>query len=209
MTIDEPARMAFPEGLLTPERGWLSGFVRSGRGLRPSPRGEYTAIIPLSPFVLPAGHPCADERVETLLQFDSLALPVERVADLAHASFGPDQATGWLAVGEMEVASSYVPLELRRIRFGAVSEGAIEAELEVLLDFEDEPGGADSGFLAREPSSRSCWNSIPSQPFFPPSRFLRAPSCRRPGRSCSLRHRRIALRSGSPSGCVAPSQRNP
>lgn len=143
------SRVAFPDGLLVPERGWLSGFARSGRGRRASPRGEYTAIVPLAPFLLPDGHPGAGGREETSLQFASLPLPAARAADLAGASCGAAGAA-WPVAGEMHVAGSYVPLGLRRISFGPLRDGAIEAVLELSLDFEDELGGADSGFLSRE-----------------------------------------------------------
>ena len=54
--VSRTRRVEFPDRLLVPEPGWLSGFVRSGRGFRPNARGEYTAIIPLRPFEFPSGH---------------------------------------------------------------------------------------------------------------------------------------------------------
>jgi hypothetical protein len=79
--VNHAPRVEFPNHLLVPESGWLSGFVKSGRGFRPSARGEYTAIIPLRPFELPLGHPLAGESVTTSLQFEGLGLPAERVRE--------------------------------------------------------------------------------------------------------------------------------
>jgi hypothetical protein len=150
LAVNHAPRVEFPNHLLVPESGWLSGFVKSGRGFRPNSRGEYTAIIPLRPFELPSGHPLAGESVATSLQFEGLRLPAERVRDLAGASFEfPDRADS-IAVGELHIASSYVPLVLHRLTFGALEGGSVEATLEMRIDFEDENGGDESGFLTRE-----------------------------------------------------------
>jgi len=149
--VSDTLRVEFPDRLLVPESGWLSGFVRSGRGFRPNARGEYTAIIPLRPFELPSGHRLAGESVATSLQFEGLRLPAKRVHDLAGASFEfSDASADSTAVGELHVAFSYVPLVLHRVAFGDIDGGSIDATFEMRIDFEDETGGDESGFLSRE-----------------------------------------------------------
>ena len=149
--MNNVTRVAFPDELLMPESGWLSGFIKSGRGFRPNPRGEYTAIIPLRPFELPPGHPHAGESVTTSLQFEGLRLPAERVGDLAGASFefSEDDAES-IAVGELHIAFSYVPVILHRLKLGSLEGRSVDATLEMRIDFEDENGGDESGFLTRE-----------------------------------------------------------
>ena len=149
--MNNMTRVAFPDHLLMPESGWLSGFVKNARGFRPNGRGEYTAIIPLRPFELPLGHPRAGESVTTSLQFERLRLPAERVRDLAGASFEfPDDDAKSITVGELYIAFSYVPLILHRLTFGALEGGSVDATFELRIEFEDEDGGDESGFLTRE-----------------------------------------------------------
>jgi hypothetical protein len=144
-------RVEFPDRLLVPESGWLSGFVRSGRGFRPNARGEYTAIIPLRPFELPSGHRLAGESATTSLQFEGLRLPAERVGDLEGASFEfSESAADSIVVGELHIALSYVPLVLHRVTFGGIDGGSVDATFEMRVDFEDENGGDESGFLSRD-----------------------------------------------------------
>lgn len=149
--MNDVTRVAFPDELLIPESGWLSGFMKSGRGFRPNGRGEYTAIIPLRPFELPRGHRHAGEPVTTSLQFEGLRLPAERVRDLADASFefSEDDAQS-IVVGELQIAFSYVPLVLHRLTLGSLDGGSVDATFEMRMDFEDENGGDESGFLTRD-----------------------------------------------------------
>jgi hypothetical protein len=154
--VSDVARVAFPDDLLMPESGWLSGFMKSGRGFRPNARDEYTVIIPLRPFELPRGHPHAGESVTTSLQFEGLRLPAERVRDLAGASFEfSEDGAESIAVGELHIALSYVPVVLHRLTVGSLEGRSIDATLEMRIDFEDENGGDESGFLTREAVMRA------------------------------------------------------
>ena len=89
--------------------------------------------IPLSPFTLDG------EIVETAIYLDGVELPTSDLTMLAGQSFhfpvNPKQ--GYID-GSMYVLHAHQPIDVTSIRFGALADGAIEAEFEMLCGFEFE-----------------------------------------------------------------------
>jgi hypothetical protein len=97
------------------------------------------------------GIPLRESRLRRLCSSRVWDCPLNESGKLAGATFefSEDDAES-IAVGELHIAFSYVPLILHRLTFGPLEGGSVDATFEMRIDFEDETGGDESGFLTRE-----------------------------------------------------------
>lgn len=129
-TPDRP----FPIDKLRPRSGTL---FRSGDSL--------SIHVPLAPFRLPIYSPYEGEEemeweeVTTSLRLDFVRLPSAELPDLAGRTlnFPKNPEPGYLD-GSLYIEHAHHPADVTQIRFGALTDEGLEAEMEVELCFEFE-----------------------------------------------------------------------
>jgi len=110
----------------------MTGTLKAGHG-------GFSIEIPIKPFELaiyPDGTP---ELVETALRLDAVSLPTMDLTVLSGRTFAyPVNPDDGYIDGSIYIESAHHPADVSSIRFGAVAEEGLEAELAVNLRFEFE-----------------------------------------------------------------------
>ena len=107
--------------------------------LQPLPSGFFAGSgglsieIPLTPFTIDGN------LIETVIHLDGVALPTDDVLKLSGMTFSfPVNPEAGYIDGSIYVQHAHHPVDVTSIRFGRVTDNAVEADFEMVLLFEFE-----------------------------------------------------------------------